>query len=366
LLGTTILMNQQNRTKRVLFDLNHPADFHFFKHLMNHLLNQDYTLCVVARDKECLHLLLDDAGIPYQSRGTGKHTLLGKYLYAMIILLRLFSIMLRFRPGVTMSLSSPYLALLSRFLRIPCITYDDTDLNPRLLPLIRLSKFVFSPSSYPHHFHPGHFHLPAFKELAYLHPSLFQMKKERDGAFFRVTRTDSVHHSRESHLDLDLLMNKIHQLNSKMGLILSSEIPADQNLHHAIRSASPTQIHRELAGCRVFWGNSATMAAEAAVLGIPAVFVGSEKFAYIKELEDIGLLFHYVPENLEDSLNKLDSLLAGDPPQDDFTERKSQLLQEKLNLTPFMAWFVEQLPGSARILKEQPDFVLQFMGKQGK
>ncbi len=184
MLGTTTLMNQQNRTNRVLFDLNHPADFHFFKHLMKRLKDQGYIQYVVARDKECLHLLLDDAGIPYQSRGRGKHTLVGKYTYALVILFGLLFHVLRFRPGLTMSLSSPYLALLSRLLGIPCITFDDTDENPRLLPLIRLSKYLLSPASYPHHFHPGHFHLPVYKELAYLHPSMFHAEENRDGIFF--------------------------------------------------------------------------------------------------------------------------------------------------------------------------------------
>ncbi|MCK4992169.1 MAG: hypothetical protein KAS29_16845, partial [Bacteroidales bacterium] len=201
------------------------------------MLNQDYTLSIVARDKECLQMLLDDAGIPYRSRGRGKHSLLGKYLYALLILVRLLVQLLQFRPGLTMSLSSPYLALLSRLLRIPCITYDDTDENPRLLPLIRLSKYLISPATYPHRFHPGHFHLPVYKELAYLHPTLFRLEEQRDGVFFRITRTDSVHHSIASRLDLDTVYEKIHMLSQQHKIILSTETPPGTDYNDHIRQA---------------------------------------------------------------------------------------------------------------------------------
>lgn len=354
-------MNKQKRNRKVLFDLNHPADFHFFKNLILRMQNQDYTLKVVARDKDCLHMLLDDAGIPYQSRGRGSHSLLGKYLFAMLILGRLFLQMLIFRPGMTLSLSSPYLALLSRFMGIPCVTFDDTDDNPRLLPLIRLSHYLVSPATYPHLFHQNHFRLPLFKELAYLHPTHFKMANKSSDIFFRITRTDSVHHTAASKLDLNLVMAKIHRIYLKYSIILSSEVhitPVDQA---TLRQANLTQIHNDLASCKVFWGNSATMAAEAAVMGIPSVFVGAEKFAYIRELEDYGLLYHYQPEELDLSFEKLTSLMNNDPPQDHFWNLRRQLLQEKIDTTSFLAWFVETLPESARILQEDPQYVRKFI-----
>ena len=108
------------------------------------------------------------------------------------------------------------------------------------------------------------------------------------------------------------------------------------------------------------------MAAEAAVLGIPAVFVGAEKFAYITELEEYGLLFYFHPEKLDLSMEKLDRLMAGDPPGDHFRKLMQQLLQEKIDMTSFMTWFVDTLPESAHIMKEQPDYVMKFIGEGSK
>jgi predicted glycosyltransferase len=268
--------------------------------------------------------------------------------------------LLRFKPGLTMSLSSPYLVLLSRFLRISSITFDDTDYNPRLLPIIRLSKYLFSPASYPHQFHAGHFRLPVFKELAYLHPNYFQIKARDPQVFFRITRTDSIHHSRASLLDLDKLRVKISEVRLTHKVLLSSELP-ELEFDKNIQFANPTEIHNDLSRCSAFWGNSATMAAEAAVLGIPSVFVGAEKFAYITELEKYGLLFHFQPEQLDLSIEKLQHLLAGHPLPDYFMEMRNQLLSEKIDMTSFLIWFVENLPDSSVLMEKQTDYIQRFV-----
>ena len=353
-------MKYKRPKKRVFFDLNHPADFHFFKHLMSRMKSQGYAIKIVARDKECLQMLLDDAGIAYINRGRGKHTLAGKYLYAAWILMLLLIALIRFRPGIALSLSSPYLAILSRILGITCVTFDDTDDNPRLLPLIKKSTYLLSPATYPHKFHKGHFHLPALKELAYLHPALFKSDQERSGLFFRLTRTDSIHHSNASKLDQGVMLEKIKSLSRYHPVILSSETHPEQGGGRGIRRADPIHIHRDLATCRVCWGNSATMAAEAAVLGIPAIFVSAEKFAYINELEAYGLLFYYHPDDLNGSLEKLDAILAGDPPESHFLKSRDRLLSEKVDMKAFMTWFIETLPDSARIMEKEPEYALRF------
>lgn len=354
------MKNQQSKY-RVFFDLNHPADFHFFKHLMKWMNTQNIPIKVVARDKECLHLLLDDAGIAYTSRGRGKNSITGKYLYGIQILLLLLFMFIKFRPNLACGLSSPYLVIASRILGKPCITFDDTDNNPRLLPLIRKSTFLISPSTYPHNFHKRHFHLPVLKELAYLHPGLFNSEVERSGLFFRITRTDSIHHSTSSKLDHSVVLERMESLSREHTVFLSSELEIKYLDNTSIRPANPIQIHKDLASCNVFWGNSATMAAEAAVLGIPAVFVSAEKFAYITELEQYGLLYYYHPADLVNSLNKLEVIMNGDPSEDQLLHSRKKLLREKLDISAFMVWFIDNLPQSADTMASNPEYALRFI-----
>jgi predicted glycosyltransferase len=369
-------MTRVPRHKRLLFDLNHPADFHFFRNLLTRLGQEGYTLRVIARDKECLHQLLDHAGIPYKNRGVGSHSLLGKYLYAGYILLLTLAVMVRFRPGLTLSLSSPYVITVSRFLGVPTLAFDDTDDNPRLLPLISKADFLFSPISYPHHFHKNHFYIHSFKELAYLHPGVFQAGEQGDGVFFRITRTDSIHHLRENWTNQPVIIREINRMSEKHPTYLSSETSISPKSGHNTKGRNPNKkselfverilipdtvnIHGELYKCKVFWGNSATMAAEAAVLGIPAIFVGEKKFAYLKELENYGLVFCYSPDQVNESFSKLKELLLDIPGNEVLGQCKEKMLSEKINITELLYWFVANLPTSAGIMRDDPGFQWRF------
>jgi predicted glycosyltransferase len=353
-------MSKTPRDKRFLFDLNHPADFHFFKNLFSHLEEKGYSFKVLARNKECLHELLEAQGIPFISRGKGSHFLLGKYVYAGYILFLSFIQLVLFRPGLTLSLSSPYLITVSRFLRIPTLVYDDTDFNPRLLPLIKRADYIFTPANYPHTFHKNHFHIHTYKELAYLAPSPPMEEDLSAAVFFRMTRTDSVHHASEARIGGSKLIQEINRISKNHPCFLSSETGKADHLSDKVMFPDRVNIHQDLKGCSAFWGNSATMATEAVILGIPSVFVGSEKFAYLKELEDHGLLFCFQPDELELSFKKLDDLINRPHSKKHFEQAQIQLLKEKINITGLLIWFIEHLPEGALSLRENPEIQFRF------
>lgn len=345
---------------KFFFDLNHPADFHFFKNLFSYLGEQGYSYRVMARDKECLHELLNSEGISFISRGKGSHFLLGKYFYAAYILFLSFILLVIFRPGLTLSLSSPYLIIVSRFLRIPTLTYDDTDFNPRLLPHISKADYIFSPANYPHTFHENHFHIQTYKELAYLTPSEPAGEGTGDLVFFRLTRSDSVHHTSDTKMDIPMVLKEIKQVSRSHTSYLSSETEISEDMSGRVLFPDKVNIHKELKKCSVFWGNSATMAAEAVILGIPSIFIGNEKFAYLKEMEDSGILYCFGPDEIEASFHKLIGLLQDPASGKRLVEMRTQLLKDKINFTGLIIWFIENLPASARELKEDGDIQGRF------
>lgn len=314
----------------------------------------------MARDKECLHELLEAAGIPFISRGKGSHLLIGKYLYAFYIIVLSLTQLIRFRPGLTLSLSSPYLITASRFLHIPTLTYDDTDFNPRLHPAIKRANYIFSPSNYPHTFHKYHFLIQTYKELAYLEPPQPGKEKLRDSVFFRITRTDSIHHSTQTRISIPGIINEINRVSELHSTFLSSETAFTGGLSENVRFPDKVNIHQDMKRSMVFWGNSATMAAEAVIMGIPSIFVGSEKFAYLQEMEEHGLLYCFPPDQIELSFKKLDDLLAKPVMEVLSGKPVHQLLRRKINITGLLIWFIENLPHSADELRADEDIQLRF------
>ncbi len=226
--------------------------------------------------------------------------------------------------------------------------------------MLKQSTYVFTPSTYPYTFHRNHFHLQAFKELAYLHPSYFLKKQNGKGVFFRLTRTDSIHLSAESKIDFERIIERVNKVSEYNPTYLSSEVDIKWNIHMEVRLASTIGIHEELNECRVFWGNSATMAAEAALFVSPSVFIGGENFAYISRLESYGLLYYYTPDQIDDSFHKLEELMAENS-ESNYESIRLKLLGEKIDVTGFLFWFIENLPQSAAIMQSDPDYHLRFI-----
>ena len=105
------------------------------------------------------------------------------------------------------------------------------------------------------------------------------------------------------------------------------------------------------------------MAEEAAILGIPAFFLNNKSTYYSKHLEkEYGLLFNYSESesDLRESVRKGIELLNTPGVKQEWQEKRAKLLREKIDVTPFLVWFVENWPESFRIMKEDPDYQLRF------
>ena len=53
-------------------------------------------------------------------------------------------------------------------------------------------------------------------------------------------------------------------------------------------------------------------------------------------------------------------LLSYSDLEQEIKKRKEKLLSEKINVTDFLIWFIEDYPESFKIMKENPEFQYQF------
>jgi uncharacterized protein len=110
-------------------------------------------------------------------------------------------------------------------------------------------------------------------------------------------------------------------------------------------------------------GDSQTMTAEAAVLGTPALrfndFVG--RLGYLYELEHrYGLTFGISTAHPDRLMAKLDELLAFSDLKTEWRNRRSRMLGEKIDVTEFFVWFLENYPESMRIVQNDPGYQRRF------
>ena len=125
----------------------------------------------------------------------------------------------------------------------------------------------------------------------------------------------------------------------------------------------PTELLEFMDGLTLYIGDSQTMAAEAAVLGVPSIryndFVG--KLGYLEELEDkYGLTYGVKTSNQEMLLKKIDELLSIPNLKEEWQLRRKKMLDDKIDVTEFVVWFIENYPKSFYIMKENPDYQYNF------
>jgi len=102
---------------------------------------------------------------------------------------------------------------------------------------------------------------------------------------------------------------------------------------------------------------------EAAMLGVPSLrfndFAG--RISVLEELEHkYGLTYGIPTDNPTKLINKLKEFLSNSNLKDDFVSRRKKMLADKINVTAFLTWFIENFPESKRIMKENPDYQNKF------
>jgi predicted glycosyltransferase len=135
------------------------------------------------------------------------------------------------------------------------------------------------------------------------------------------------------------LRQVIHQIGNRARIVVSSERSLTGELERRRLSLPVSRIHHVLAFARAVLADSQTMIAEAAVLGTPAIrindFVG--RIGYLDALEQFGLSYGYTPDQGQQALDKLDSLLADPRSRERALSARSAMLAATIDPVPFVA-----------------------------
>ena len=105
----------------------------------------------------------------------------------------------------------------------------------------------------------------------------------------------------------------------------------------------------------LLYGESATMASECAVLGTHAIFSDFAGRGYTDEEEEkYELVFNFKldKKNQRESLEKAVELLENINLKNIGEKKRKKLLEDKIDVTAFMVWFVENYPESFREAQE--------------
>ncbi|MCG2810714.1 MAG: DUF354 domain-containing protein [Candidatus Aminicenantes bacterium] len=353
---------------KILIDIGHPAHVHYFRNLADIFLKKGYKVLFTTRDKEVAIKLLDHYGFNYVNFGKPFKSRIGKIWGLFWFTWRLFVVALKFKPDMYLN-ATQYSAVVAWLLRKPHISLEDTFNFEQVRLYMPFTNAVLT-GSYPHpDLGKKEIRYDGYQELAYLHskryapdPKILETLGFATDEKYVVLRFISWNASHDfgcKGLGFEEKKVLIAEIAKYAKIIISSEVDLPEFLKKYQLSIPPHLIHDVLAFATLYIGEGATMASECAMLGTPAIYINAQDVHTIREQETkYGLVFSY--RDFDGVVEKALKLIKIPDLRNEFRLKKEKMISENIDLTAFLVWFVENYPSSKEIMKENPEYQLQF------
>lgn len=287
---------------RVLVDIVHPADVLFFRHPLARLMDEGVEVLIASREKDVACDLLDEFGLPHEvASRAGK----GTFGLARELAVRdaaIWRMARRFRPQAMVGFGGVAIAHVGKLTGVPSISFyaaDTASLQTRLTwPLI---SRLYVPEPYAGPVPEGRTtRFPGVKELSYFHPENFVADpgiarrngwvEGEENYFLRTVGWGANHDIGKSGWSDEDLSALVEKLAARGRVHISTERALPGHLAQFLYRGERSALHHVMAHCRLYVGESATMAHEAAFLGVPAIYDGADHPGTTRELASHGLL----------------------------------------------------------------------------
>ena len=357
-----------------LIDIAHPAHVHLFRNVYFLLKERGHQVQVTVKNIPSAMQLLDIYGIPYTYLGDKQDSILGKGLEQIAYNIKVLKMVNDNKIEIGFG-TSITIAHVSKLSRMKSIVFDDDDdaVEPLFAKYAHpFSNVVLSPDCairktkklVPY---------AGYHELAYLHPNRFTPDEKvlaeagltKDDTYFllRFNSLKAHHDIGVKGLSIENKRQLIDYLSSKGKVFITTERNIDDKFKKYQLKISPEKVHSFMYYATMLIGDSQTMTSEAAVLGTPSIrcnsFVG--RISYLEEEEHkYGLTYGFLPDNYSQMQAKIESLLSMNDLKQQWAEKRQIMLNDKIDVTAFQLWFIENYPQSQQIVKKDPLYQFNF------
>ena len=358
-----VFRKEQPTLLRIVVDINHPADVHFFKNFIWEMEKRGHVILITASRKEISYHLLDNFGFHYKKLGSYGISLVEKMINIPLLDLKMYQEVKKFRPDIFVGFGSIRAAHVAKVLGKPCINFEDTDhakWEHRLY--VPFADVVLTPRCFSKDFGKKQVKIDTYKELFYLHPDYFRpdisiladagLKPGERFFILRFVAFDAQH-----DLGQTGLQNReeiVEQLEKYGKVFFTSEVVLPEHLKKYQIAVPLEKLHDLLYFATLYFGEGSTTAAEAAMLGTPSIYVSSLSggLGYVSDLEQkYGLLYNFREQ--QPALEKAVELLKNPQVKEEWMQKRDTFLKDKLNATQFLIWFVETYPQSFLAMKKE-------------
>ena len=364
---------------KILIYLGHPAQFHFFKNIISKLLSDGHQVKLLIKTKDVLENLVNLNGLEYSNiqEKPRKNNYFSILFASLIRTSRVYKIAKEFNADLLIG-GDASIAQTGFLLKKRAITVLEDDIDV----IANLAKLTFPFTSNivtPTVCNVGRWDYKkigyfGYMKLAYLHPNRFTPDREIVRKYIQTDKYCIIRLAQlTAHHDVGIkglnigLVKEVIEIAEQKGytVYISSEAELDISLSSYQLKFNQNDIHHLMAFASLLISDSQSMSVEAAMLGVPSVRFSdfSGRISVLEELEHTYQLTFGVPTNQPEKLiNLVVELLSNEAFETIFKERRLRMLNDKIDVTAFMVWLVENYPESAKIIKENPDFQNRFKG----
>lgn len=358
--------------------VGHPAHYHYLKFVAKNLAERGHNVHFVVKKKDILEDLMKEAGLDYtlirENRGDSKLSLINSVLQMERKMCQFIR-----KQKIDILVGSTLTFAARKIMRIPVLETgeDDAAVVPRMAKIAYpFASNILSPISCDNgKYEKKTVHYEGFQKLAYLHPNQFTPDESvvrkyginPDSPYFimRFAKLNAHHDKGVSGINTEIAQKLIDILSPIGNVYITSERELEPQFEKYRLQINPLDIHHVMAFATLYLGDSQSMAVEAAMLGIPSLrfndFVGPKRIGVLVELEEKYKLTYGIsskePEVLYD---KVKEILSLPNIREEWQNRRKKMLADKIDVTAFFTWFIENYPESKKIMKENPDYQYNF------
>lgn len=347
----------------ILIDVNHPAHVHMFRCFAHEMIERGHKVLFTTRDKEFEKKILDAEELPYVNLGRKRDGKISRVLFNLQCEWRVWRIARRFKADLLLSHGSIVAAHVARLLGKPAIAFEDT-FNIEQVRLYLPFTSVVLTSDYEHPIHSDKvIKYPGYNELLYLHPKRFTpMTREEVERLLGIDTSEryvvlrfvswhATHDRGHKGITLENKIEAVRCMSRYARVFISSEAELPSELAEYRLPTAPEMIGHVMAHATLVFGESATMVSEAAMLGVPGIYLDDTGRLYTQDQQERYELCWCYSESIDDqkaATAKAVELLAQDPKtlSADMRKRSEKLMHEKIDVTGWLVWFVENYPAS--------------------
>lgn len=339
---------------KLLIDILHPAHVNFFRHFIKIMEKRGHTIVVTAREKDVATQLLDAYQIPYTTLSSLKKGFLNLGLELLSRTNKLRKVIKKEKPDLLVGVMGPSIALAGKMCGIPKLVFYNNETASLTNSFVyRLADQYITSTSYEQKVPRNHITYKGYHELAYLHPNYFTpdpkklktlgLSSKEKYFVLRFVSWQSSHDVGAAGFQDKIAFVKELEKYGKVVISAEKSLQLPSELAKYVLSIPPHHLPDVVAFAHLYVGESASVASDAACLGVPSIYLANTKRGYTNEQKKLfGLVHNYTGQ--QEALHKALEIAqrSKEEVRQEYQLKRQKMLSYTVDVTEWMVKHVEE------------------------